>query len=178
MSQPASSAFTASGSSHMARVEPDRIIVRGLDLCRDVIGQQSFTAYFLFLLTGSASEKLVKAVDATLIAIAEHGLVPSVQAARMTLAAAPDAMQGAVAAGLAGCGPVILGASEAAGRLLITLLAQARAQQRPLEDLARGPAIPAGQQTSPAGLRPPGSQTGGSPCRQASATRRCLGDFG
>jgi len=138
MSQPASSAFTASGSSHMARVEPDRIIVRGLDLCRDVIGQQSFTAYFLFLLTGSApSEKLVKAVDATLIAIAEHGLVPSVQAARMTLAAAPDAMQGAVAAGLAGCGPVILGASEAAGRLLITLLAQARAQQRPLEDLAR-----------------------------------------
>jgi len=35
----------------------------------------------------------------------------------MTLAAAPDAMQGAVAAGILGCGSVILGASETAGRL-------------------------------------------------------------
>ena len=89
-----SSAFSATGgASHMALVETDRIVVRGLDLCQNIIGQQSFTAYFLFLLTGETpSEKLVKAADATLIAIAEHGLVPSVQAARMTLAAAPDAM--------------------------------------------------------------------------------------
>ena len=56
-------------------------------------------------------------LNATLVAIAEHGLVPSVQASRMTLAAAPDAMQGAVAAGILGCGSVILGASETAGRL-------------------------------------------------------------
>jgi citrate synthase len=35
----------------------------------------------------------------------------------MTFAAAPDAMQGAVAAGILGCGSVILGASETAGRL-------------------------------------------------------------
>src|SRR5690606_34889593 len=48
----------------------------------------------------------------------EHGLVPSVQASRMTLAAAPDALQGAVAAGILGCGSVILGASEACGVLL------------------------------------------------------------
>jgi citrate synthase len=35
----------------------------------------------------------------------------------MTYAAAPDALQGAVAAGILGCGSVILGASETAGRL-------------------------------------------------------------
>ena len=58
-----------------------------------------------------------RVLDATLVAIAEHGLVPSVQARRMTLAAAPDALQGAVAAGILGCGSVILGASETAGRL-------------------------------------------------------------
>ena len=58
-------------------------------------------------------------LNATLVAIAEHGLVPSVQAARMTFAAAPDAMQGAVAAGILGCGSVVLGSSETAGRMYV-----------------------------------------------------------
>jgi citrate synthase len=111
------------GKTHMARVEHDRVVVRGKDLCRELIGQHSFTAYFLFLLTGqSPSDALVKMTDATLIAIAEHGLVPSVVASRMTLAAAPDAFQGAVAAGLLGCGSVILGSAETAGHLLMETL--------------------------------------------------------
>jgi citrate synthase len=59
------------------------------------------------------------------VAIAEHGLVPSVQASRMTLAAAPEALQGAVAAGILGCGSVILGSAESAGRLLAEVLARA-----------------------------------------------------
>jgi citrate synthase len=40
----------------------------------------------------------------------------------MTLAAAPEALQGAVAAGVLGCGSVILGAAEASGRLLDALV--------------------------------------------------------
>jgi citrate synthase len=60
--------------------------------------------------------------DAVLTAIAEHGLVPSVAAARMTYAAAPEAMQGAVAAGLLGCGSVVLGSAELAGRFLADLV--------------------------------------------------------
>lgn len=135
---PTSSAFSPTGASHMAIAEVDRIVVRGKDLCRDVIGQQSFTAYFLFLLTGQTpSENLVRVADATMVALAEHGLVPSVQAARMTLAAAPESVQGAVAAGLLGCGPVILGASETAGRLLMDMLAQSAQQGQALEDVAR-----------------------------------------
>jgi citrate synthase len=94
------------------------ITVRGADLCRDLIGRLSFTDYFHLLVTGRrASAPAIAILDATLVAIAEHGLVPSVQASRMTLAAAPDALQGAVAAGILGCGSVILGASESAGRL-------------------------------------------------------------
>jgi citrate synthase len=94
------------------------IVVRGQDLCRDLIGKISFTDYFHLLVTGRRPTPAAAAVlDATLVAIAEHGLVPSVQASRMTMAAAPDAMQGAVAAGILGCGSVILGASEVAGRL-------------------------------------------------------------
>jgi citrate synthase len=94
------------------------ITVRGRDLCSELIGHTSFSAYFWLLLTGQRPNAAQLAVlDATLVAIAEHGFVPSVQAARMTLAAAPDALQGAVAAGILGCGSVILGASETAGRL-------------------------------------------------------------
>jgi citrate synthase len=114
-----SSANVSIGASAIADVHADRIVIRGIDLCADAIGKQSFTEYFLFLLTGARpAPALIAVTDACLIAIAEHGLVPSVQAARMTLAAAPDAMQGAVAAGLLGCGSVILGASETAGLLL------------------------------------------------------------
>lgn len=103
------------------------IVVRGQDLCRDLIGKISFTDYFHLLVTGRMPHAAATAVlDATLVAIAEHGLVPSVQASRMTLAAAPDAVQGAVAAGILGCGSVILGASETAGRLFVEIEERAK----------------------------------------------------
>jgi citrate synthase len=102
------------------------ILVRGHDLCSDLIGKVSFTDHVWLLITGqmpSAAQSTV--LDATLVAIAEHGLVPSVQVSRMTLAAAPEALQGAVAAGILGCGSVILGAAETSGRLLADLVARA-----------------------------------------------------
>lgn len=95
------------------------ILVRGHDLCEDLIGRISFTDHVWLLVTGELpNEAQRRVLDAALVAIAEHGLVPSVQTSRMTLAAAPEALQGAVAAGLLGCGSVILGAVEDAGRLL------------------------------------------------------------
>ena len=45
----------------------------------------------------------------------------------MTLAAAPEALQGAVAAGILGCGSVVLGASESAGRFLAEIAQRAGA---------------------------------------------------
>jgi citrate synthase len=71
------------------------------------------------------------------VAIAEHGLVPSVQAARMTLAAAPEAWQGAMAAGLLGVGSVVAGSSEVAGRLLVALVTEARRDGGSSEQAAR-----------------------------------------
>jgi citrate synthase len=105
----------------------DTIVVRGQDLSRDLIGQVNFADYFHFLLTGRKPDAAASAVlNATLVAIADHGLVPSVQAARMTYAAAPEALQGAVAAGILGCGSVILGASETAGRMFVEIDEEAK----------------------------------------------------
>jgi len=93
------------------------ITVRGHDLCNEIIGKVDFTSYFWLLVTGRMPDEKQKLLaDAVLCAIAEHGLVPSVVATRMTLAAAPEAFHGAVAAGLLGCGSVVLGSAEVAGR--------------------------------------------------------------
>ena len=117
--------------------DDETIVVRGHDLCRELIGKLSFSDYFWLLVTGQRPSAMASRVlDATLVAIAEHGLVPSVQASRMTLAAAPDAIQGAVAAGILGCGSVILGASETAGRLFLRIDALAKEKSLALEDAA------------------------------------------
>lgn len=101
------------------------ITVRGLDLCSEVIGVHDFTSYFWLLVTGTMPSPPQKALaDAVLCAIAEHGLVPSVVATRMTYAAAPEAFHGAVAAGLLGCGSVVLGSAEVAGRFYAEVVAE------------------------------------------------------
>jgi citrate synthase len=104
------------------------IVVRGRDLTEDLIGRIGFTEHFWLLLTGTLPTPAQRRIlDATLVAIAEHGLVPSVQVGRMTLAAAPEALQGAVAAGILGCGSVVLGSSEAAGQFFAAIAARINA---------------------------------------------------
>jgi len=103
----------------IARASSDRVEVRGRDLTGDLMGRLTFTEYFHLLLTGrepSDDERFF--LDLMLVAIAEHGLMPSNVAARLTLAADPESLQGAVAAGILGAGSVVLGASEACARLL------------------------------------------------------------
>src|SRR2546423_4642146 len=105
--------------SNICQAYPDRVEVRGRDLTRDLMGRLTFTEYFHLLLTGrEPSEDERFFLDLLLVAIAEHGVMPSNVAARLTLAAEPESLQGAVAAGILGAGSVVLGASEACARLL------------------------------------------------------------
>lgn len=114
------------------------ITVRGMDLCDEVIGQVDFTSYFWLLVTGQMPDDRQKRLaDGVLCAIAEHGLVPSVVAARMTMAAAPEAFQGAVSAGLLGCGSVVLGSAEVAGRFYADCIRRAEAEGTGYEEVAR-----------------------------------------
>jgi len=105
--------------TRIAHASPDRVEVRGRDLAGDLMGRLGFTEYFHLLLTGrEPTEDERFFLDLVLVAIAEHGLMPSNIAARMTLAADPGSLQGAVAAGILGAGPVILGATEECALLL------------------------------------------------------------
>ncbi|MGH3059818.1 MAG: citryl-CoA lyase [Gaiellaceae bacterium] len=105
--------------SRIARAYPDRVEVRGRDLTGDLMGRLSFTEYFHLLLTGEEpTEEQRFFLDLLLVSIAEHGMMPTNIAARMTFAADPESLQGAVAAGILGAGPVVLGTSEECAKLL------------------------------------------------------------
>src|SRR3954469_8121657 len=129
------------GRTHISQAYPDRVEVRGRDLAGDLMGRVSFTEYFHLLVTGrEATEEQRSFLDLVLVAIAEHGMMPANVAARMTLAADPGSLQGAVAAGILGCGPVILGTSELCARLLEEGRARVDAGEAPEQvgsDLAR-----------------------------------------
>jgi citrate synthase len=113
--------------SRIAKAYSDRVEVRGRDLAGDLMGRLSFTEYFHLLLTGrEPTEDERFFLDLLLVAIAEHGMMPTNVAARMTLAADPDSLQGAVAAGILGAGPVVLGTSEECARLLEQVVASGR----------------------------------------------------
>jgi citrate synthase len=113
-------------STAISAARSDRVTVRGRDLAQDLMGRVSFTEFVFLLATGRApTEAQIFFLDLSLVAIAEHGLTPSVQAARMTLAADPAALQGAVAAGVLGCGTVILGAADLCRKLIEDVLARA-----------------------------------------------------
>jgi citrate synthase len=118
--------------SHIAQAYPDRVEVRGRDLCGDLMGRLSFTEYFHLLLTGrEPTEEQRFFLDLLLVAIAEHGMMPTNVVARMTLAADPGSLQGAVAAGILGCGPVILGTAGECARVLEEARAKVAAGAKP-----------------------------------------------
>jgi citrate synthase len=94
----------------IASSTPDRITVAGRDLAGEVMGHLTLTDLAYLLITHrdpTAGER--RLLDAVLVSLADHGFTPSALAARLTYTGAPEAIQGAVAAGLLGAGSVFLG---------------------------------------------------------------------
>ena len=99
----------------------DEINVRGLNLATEIIGKFDFVDMIFHTVLArqpSAREKVM--VNALLVTTADHGITPSSLSARLTYAGAPEALQGAVAAGLLGAGSVFLGTMQNAAEMLIT----------------------------------------------------------
>lgn len=105
--------------THIAHHTNEAIFVRGENLVDDLIGQISFTdMIFLHLMGERPSRAQTAILDAVLVTLMEHGMTPSAIAARMTYMGAPEAMQGAVAAGLLGVGSQFIGTMEQAAALI------------------------------------------------------------
>jgi citrate synthase len=120
--------------TRLSGATPDRVEVRGRDLTGDLMGRLTFTEFFHLLLTGEEpSDDQRFFLDVLLVSIAEHGMMPTNVAARMTLAADPASLQGAVAAGILGAGPVVLGTSESCARLLEEAQAKVASGREPAE---------------------------------------------
>jgi citrate synthase len=99
------------------------VFVRGKSLCQDLIGKLSFTEMLFFQILGrSATAAEIAMVDACLVTLVEHGLTPSAVATRLIYSSSPDAMQGAVAAGLNGVGSLFAGTTEGCAAVLADLL--------------------------------------------------------
>lgn len=137
-------------SSDIGWATPDAIFVRGHDLCRDLMGRTTFgEMMFLQLMDRLPNTAEARMFDALAITLMEHGITPSALATRLTLAGAPESMQAAIAAGIAGLGSVFVGSTEAAARLLQEALAgngvsdiAALARDRVRVELAAGRRVP------------------------------------
>jgi citrate synthase len=91
----------------------DTITIRDRDLATELMGRVSFTELAFLLVAGRApAPEDARLLDAVLVSLADHGLTPTVLAARLTYTGAPESLQGAVAAGLLGAGSVFLGVVE------------------------------------------------------------------
>ena len=105
---------------------PSTITLLGHDLAGELMGKVSFGELAYWLLTlrrpTPAQSQLFETV---LLGLADHGFTPTAIAARLTYLSAPDAIQGALAAGLLGGGSRFLGVTEDTGRFLADVLAGA-----------------------------------------------------
>jgi citrate synthase len=133
----------------------DSITLAGRDLPSEIMGRLSLTDLTYLLLAGrdpGPGER--RLLDAVLVSLADHGLTPSALAARLTWTGAPEAIQGAVAAGLLGAGSVFLGPAGDTAVFLAEAVAahDGATDDASLAEVARG-AVAA---RVAAGLRVPG----------------------
>lgn len=114
----------------IGRSTADSITVRGLDLPGEVMGEMSFSDLAFLIASGRIPTRdEARVFNAVLVSLADHGLTPTALAARLTYTGAPEALQGAVAAGLLGGGSVFLGPVEDTARFLGETLAELSGDQ-------------------------------------------------
>ncbi|HEY7167707.1 MAG TPA: citryl-CoA lyase [Candidatus Binatia bacterium] len=104
----------------LGKAELDRVLVRGRDLTKELVGKITFADMTYLMLVGRfPSDGERRMADALLVILVEHGMVSSVVSARFCYSTAPEAMQAAVACSILGAGSVHLGSSEWSAKMIV-----------------------------------------------------------
>jgi len=126
----------AGATTSICGYDADTISVRGRNLVDDLIGQRTFTQALLLQALGvEPDERQVTIVDAVLVTIMEHGLVPSAIVTRLTHYGAPESFQGAIAAGLLGVGDRYAGTASECGEILERIVSAQDPTQQAREEV-------------------------------------------
>jgi len=117
----------------IAGYDADQISIRGRNLVTELMGEVTFSQMILLQLLGRKPTRVqTRILDAVLVTIMEHGLIPSAIVSRLTLYGAPESVQGAVAAGLLGVGDQFAGTASACAKILEPMVAAPRAKRAAL----------------------------------------------
>ena len=128
--------------SDLAWSTVERITVRGKDLTGEILGHLNLGDMAFLELTGRVPDaKESKLFNAMAVTLVEHGITPSALATRLTYLGAPEALQGAVAAGLLGLGSVFVGSMEGAARLLFEAVEKGKDAKAVLAENRRVPGL-------------------------------------
>lgn len=105
--------------SEIADHDETSVRIRGRDLVTELLGKVTFTELMLLQLTGRMPDpRDVRVLDGCMVVLMEHGITPSVIASRLIYDSAPEALQGAIAAGICGVGSKFIGTMEGAAQLI------------------------------------------------------------
>jgi citrate synthase len=123
--------------SAICRSTPDSIAIHGMDLATDLLGKVTLGQMaFLDIYGRLPTHNECRVFESLIVALVEHGLTPSVLAARLTYLGAPESFQAAVAAGLSGLGNTFVGSIEGAARMLQEATTS-ESSDKDLADIAR-----------------------------------------
>lgn len=121
-------------ASEMGWSTSDKIVVRGKDLPAEILGHVNLgDMAFLEVMNRLPTPEESAVFNAVAVTLVEHGMTPSALAARLTYLGAPEALQGAIAAGILGIGSVFVGTTEGAALMLKEHIGDAESE----EELAR-----------------------------------------
>lgn len=103
--------------SNIARSTASTVTVFGQDLI-GMLGKVNLGDFaYLEIFKSLPNERESVLFNALVVTLVEHGVTPSVLAARMTYLGAPESLQGAVASGILGLGNTFVGTIEGAAQI-------------------------------------------------------------
>lgn len=118
----------------LCKTTTDGVVLRGHSLVDEIMGKMGFAETLYLLIVGQrATPGQARVLDTVLVTLMEHGMTPQAVATRLTYLAAPDSLQGAMAAGLLGVGGQFAGTMEACARHIVRIAAAGSSPQAEIE---------------------------------------------